>query len=91
MALTVEGQVFAWGKNNFGQLGINDETVAVVIEPMACCFKEKTNVVSIAAGNNHCIALSDEGLVFMWGRRMGIYPSVESLNEINYVRVGEIN
>ena len=68
LALTSDGQLFAWGNNEFGQLG--DGTgfhrltpVAVV---MSGALAGKT-VSAIAAGYHHSLALTSDGLVFAWG------------------------
>jgi len=34
-------------------------------------------IKDIACGYNHCLALTAEGQIFVWGRRMGIYPNFE--------------
>lgn len=79
--LTAHGQVFTWGSNMFGQLGHQTEKVALVQKPKLVHFKdtsmsEKRNIFikQISCGYNHCLALSDQNQVFVWGRRMGIYP-----------------
>lgn len=36
-----------------------------------------TVVKELCCGFNHCLALSDRGEVFVWGRRMGVYDSIE--------------
>ena len=34
-------------------------------------------IKDISFGYNHAMALTDSNQVFVWGRRMGIYPNVE--------------
>jgi hypothetical protein len=34
-------------------------------------------IKDICCGFNHCLVLSDRGEVFVWGRRMGVYDSIE--------------
>jgi len=47
--------------------------VYCVQRPTAIQF-ENSNIVKVACGFNHCLALTDEGNVWVWGRRMGHYP-----------------
>ena len=39
------------------------------------------NIVQAAAGFNHCIALTDKGNLYVWGKCQGIYPNVELTRE----------
>jgi alpha-tubulin suppressor-like RCC1 family protein len=82
--LTAEAQVFTWGTNQFGQLGIDNEHVLVQLRPnsqwpvqLDADKNAVTNVLDIAAGAHHMMALTDQQRVFVWGRRMGIYPQIE--------------
>lgn len=61
-----EGTVYAWGKNDFGQLGDGtkeNQNVPVRVENGAMV---NTGVTAIDAGANHSIALKD-GSVYTWG------------------------
>lgn len=69
LALTADGQIFAWGNNNYGQLGIGlgvdstNEPVAVVTNGTLA----GRPVIAVAAGGNHSLALTADGQVFAWG------------------------
>jgi hypothetical protein len=56
LALTVTGQVLAWGRNNVGQLGNGTNTDSNV--PVSTSLPAGTAATAIAAGNAHCLALS---------------------------------
>lgn len=64
LALTPEGQVYAWGNNGDGQLGIGDvggrrlEPVKVDLPP---------GVTAIAAGNSYSLAVTKDKAVYAWG------------------------
>jgi hypothetical protein len=68
LALTSDGQVFAWGYNLFGQLGNNSTTQSNV--PVAVntsgALAGKT-VVAIAGGGYHGLALTSDKQIFDWG------------------------
>ena len=68
LALTADGQVFAWGSNGFGQLGDGTTTMRTI--PVAVntsgALAGKT-VTAIAAGTSHSIARTSDGKVFAWG------------------------
>jgi alpha-tubulin suppressor-like RCC1 family protein len=64
IAILNDGTVKAWGKNTYGQLGINSttDTTAPVDIPGIDGVKQ------IAAGQHHSIALMDDGTVKAWGK-----------------------
>ena len=58
--LTVEGDVYTWGYNLYGQLGLKDEKMVAILEPTRVDFgKEK--IMDIAVGYNHSLALTTKG------------------------------
>jgi len=40
-------------------------------------FEKNTRILDIAASQDTMIALTTEQQVYVWGRRMGIYPQIE--------------
>jgi regulator of chromosome condensation len=60
------GQVFGWGLNNHGQLGIgHKENVSI---PEHVRKLDGQNVTMMAGGEHHTIAVTIEGKVYCWGR-----------------------
>lgn len=66
----VNGKLYAWGRNNFGQVGMgevttlknnNHPTMPVLID------KAPANIVSISFNQNHSALLTKEGKVYTWG------------------------
>lgn len=63
IALAANGNVYAWGKNDHGQLGIGSRsnfTVPVLVPYV-------NNVFAIAAGGQHSLLLSNQGQVYAAG------------------------
>ena len=65
-AKTSDGQVWAFGLNNFGQLGFGDTKDRVL--PASVPALRGAGVEAIDGGEHHSIALTAEGGVMAWGR-----------------------
>lgn len=67
LALTDEGELYSFGRNAAGQLG-RGSTDGRVSKPrrMTVPFK-KIEITDMAAGQNHGVALSEAGKVYLWG------------------------
>jgi len=66
----VDGTVFGWGYNGYGQLGDRGEaTLTTSIIPKQVQFNggNLNNVVKVAAGGAHSLALTSAGQVYAWG------------------------
>ncbi len=64
LALKKDGTVWAWGRNESGQLGDGTEE-GYSATPVH--VKDLTDVVAIAAGENHSLALKGDGTLWEWG------------------------
>lgn len=66
IALGNDGNLYAWGQNNYGQLGnsstTNSSTPIMVTKPAAV-----SNWTDIAAGAYHSIAIGNDGKAYTWG------------------------
>ena len=70
MVLTSDGAVYTWGWNYHGQLGNNTKTnsnTIVAVQTIGTPIAGK-KIVKIAAGQGHSLALTDDGMVYTWGR-----------------------
>merc|ERR1719446_1086414 len=56
MALSEGGRVFAWGKNEFGQLGTGDEENRAL--PVYTELPYETYIASLAAGGDYTLSLT---------------------------------
>ena len=69
VAIDEEGKAYAWGYNEFGQLGDGTTTNSV----LPICISNKENelkgkkIISISAGGVHTVAIDEEGKVYTWG------------------------
>jgi alpha-tubulin suppressor-like RCC1 family protein len=71
LALTADGIVYAWGGNDYGQLG--DGTTTRQTSPAAVLAPAGWGadpIVAIAAGDHHSLALTASGVAFAWGRNL---------------------
>ncbi|XP_066137078.1 probable E3 ubiquitin-protein ligase HERC6 isoform X2 [Saccopteryx bilineata] len=66
LALSKDGQVFSWGKNSHGQLGLGKETPSQA-SPQRVRSLEGIPLAQVAAGGAHSFALSLSGTSFGWG------------------------
>ena len=73
LALMEDGTVYAWGSNEYGQLGIGNKdnhTVPYKVKaPQGSPPDEEllTGIVAVAAGEHHSLALKGDGTVYAWG------------------------
>lgn len=64
LALARDGRVYAWGRNDFGQLGngsTEDSRTPVQVRGLR-------GVIAVAAGSGFSLALTGDGRVFAWGQ-----------------------
>ncbi|XP_058403468.1 E3 ISG15--protein ligase HERC5-like isoform X2 [Diceros bicornis minor] len=65
MALSMSGNVYSWGRNGFGQLGLghtNNQDSPSLVEALA-----SQKVEFLACGGSHTAVLTKDGLVFTFG------------------------
>jgi alpha-tubulin suppressor-like RCC1 family protein len=67
LALKKDGTVLAWGANFSGQLGNDDPNFSDKFTPVAVAGSHSNNIVAIAGGLNHSLALKKDGTVLAWG------------------------
>lgn len=63
------GNVYAWGWNESGQLGIENaqlKTSGIIDSPTLVNLPD-LEFIQIKAGSRHSMAVSSEGLCFVWG------------------------
>ncbi|KAG8585061.1 hypothetical protein GDO81_004882 [Engystomops pustulosus] len=65
MAITDYGQVFGWGYNGTGQLGVGGTGNQLI--PCKVVFVQPVCIVQIVCGYSHTMALTDQGYLYSWG------------------------
>ncbi|MFH1846268.1 MAG: hypothetical protein ABH869_01785, partial [Candidatus Omnitrophota bacterium] len=66
LALDAEGKVWAWGSNNYGQIG--DGTQITRSAPVKVQGLAGVVITDISAGQYHSLALDSNGFIWAWGR-----------------------
>jgi alpha-tubulin suppressor-like RCC1 family protein len=69
MVLLDNGEIWSWGDNSFGQLGIGNAIAAMVpTRVLQENGSPLSNIIFIAAGSYHSLALSNEGFIWAFGK-----------------------
>jgi len=82
-----QGNLYMWGKNKVGELGL--EGMSVFAQESAPTVLEKdesfkgASVADIGCGHQHCIALTTCGQVFVWGSAGFSFHSPHRVNQIS--------
>lgn len=66
-AVAASGRVYAWGLNNFGQLGVGDNVDRRSATPMPP-LEDDQRVVQVSGGEHHTLLLTNLGKVYAVGR-----------------------
>jgi len=67
IALSNTGEIYSWGSNAEGQLGLGNK-VDFALKPTKIPYLDAIPITFIACGAYHTIAISKSGVVFAWGR-----------------------
>ena len=67
IALTETGQLYAWGYNQFGQLGNGKYSVNTNSKLEKVSLPAGTELKQVSAGTSHAVALTETGQLYAWG------------------------
>jgi alpha-tubulin suppressor-like RCC1 family protein len=87
--LTNQGNLLVWGRNDHGQLGLGEESQGDMHSaeryPRRIPFFEtqRTVIKDVVCGDNHVVALADNGAIYYWGDRTWLEPHLVTLPEAN--------
>jgi len=89
LCVTMDGAVYAWGQNGFGQLGLSKTTtqgnasMEQKFLPRRLETLRHAFIVMVAAGERHSMALSKAGEVFCWGDNKSGQLGVAAPSDVN--------
>ena len=93
---TLNNEIFCWGKNDYGQLGLENRDNQNT--PILCSSLSNEDVIDIKCGNNHTLVLTSNGDVFSCGWNMYgqlgretnsyLFEKIEKLSEISRIECG---
>ena len=66
LGLTSNGDVYAWGYNDHGQIGCGS-THKFHSKAVKLFFFQHKCVVAISTGSNHSVAMTNQGQIYAWG------------------------
>lgn len=73
-ALSKNGELYGWGSNRNGQLGIASESSRESGTPQLIQdLKYQGKVVQVSCGGEHTAAVTDSGKLYTWGKRYKKY------------------
>uniref|UniRef100_A0A671VA63 Regulator of chromosome condensation (RCC1) and BTB (POZ) domain containing protein 1 n=1 Tax=Sparus aurata TaxID=8175 RepID=A0A671VA63_SPAAU len=84
MAVIENGEVYGWGYNGNGQLGIGNN--GNQLTPCRLAGLQGLCIQQIVSGYGHCLALTDEGLLYAWGANT--YGQLGTGNKSNHLSPG---
>lgn len=68
VALRQDGQLYSWGDNKHGQLGLDNEIVKNIVSPEKIDTHGIEEPINLRTGWTHTSVLNADGRVFAWGR-----------------------
>jgi alpha-tubulin suppressor-like RCC1 family protein len=68
VALTKEGDIYCFGLNRWGQCSVVDKTGKHIYKPTKIIPSYPCKFSQVDTGLQHCVALSDDGYVYAWGK-----------------------
>jgi alpha-tubulin suppressor-like RCC1 family protein len=84
MAIKTDGTLWAWGKNDYGQLGLNDRLTAINGRSSPVQVGTSSNWSLVSAAETITAAIKTDGTLWTWGRdRPGTSAQVPMLGRPN--------
>ena len=89
LAVTSDGAIFSWGGGGSGRLGHGDDEATVdVPRRIEHPALEGVRIVRVGAGEDHSMAVSEEGRLYVWGKvGEGMLGLGDQIDEDGYLYV----
>ena len=68
-AMATPGDIYTWGQNDLGQLGIGASGTTSTPGPVVCCGASG-DPIEVIGGRHHSVALAADGTVYAWGQNV---------------------
>ena len=68
VAIRADGTLWAWGRNESGQLGVGGVADSVADHYLPTQIGAAMNWISVSAGGSHTVAIRADGTLWAWGR-----------------------
>ena len=81
LCLTNENQLFSWGMNAHGQLGIGCVNRYRRYEPQTIIFPNDKKIVQVCCGEGHSFVLTEDGVIYGWGNNRFGQTGAGQVNE----------
>ena len=79
-AIKTDGTLWTWGRNNSGQLGVNDAGTTLNRTTPVTTFAGGTNWKQISSGNANIAAIKTDGTLWTWGPNTSAELGVNDTN-----------
>ncbi|HWO18415.1 MAG TPA: hypothetical protein VNO30_06550 [Kofleriaceae bacterium] len=89
-ALTADGRVYAWGRNQYGNLGNGTASPASQAAPTPALVPGLVGVVMIASGRDHVLAAISDGTVYAWGLNGSNQINASTGDVLSPVQIGGV-
>merc|ERR1712176_839683 len=79
-ALSQQGEIWVWGRNDHGQLGLGEEAMGDMYSAeryprlVRSLPMEGHRIVDFACGEHHLVVLTSSGAIYEWGNRLWLEP-----------------
>ena len=94
LAVNQYGQLYSWGQNDSGQLGIGLENIPDVVRKPVL-NTHINNVAKLAAGHEHSLALTKTHELYVWGTGpltgLGVEDNVSVPTHLNFAEKQKSN
>ncbi len=86
MLLSEEGELYGFGRNEFGQLGVG-ASFAIELSAMEAVPTRVADltepIIHVSCGQKHTVACTASGKVFQWGERLWLKPMAVKVHDSN--------